>query len=127
MSLYYVPGIPDEALVNEMTVFLDPLKTDPRYQPGVDGVSASLFSLNWASRQESFCSILGDMAMCMNIPCRDLPKKIEHFDSEVVRSLIGELEEAVHAYDEGAVYGLLRKMLRAAGLLERKNRPTQST
>ena len=34
MSVFYAPGIPDEAFADEMTIILNPIKHDPRYQPG---------------------------------------------------------------------------------------------
>lgn len=136
MSLLRFKGISDAALANEMTVFLDPLKTDSRHQPGVSGVAVSLMILSCVSDWMTICSILGDMAMCIDIDCRDIPNE-DSFDLRSVESLIDELEEAVgfndedfvlplfddpeeafEFIDEDVVCSLLREILEAAGLLE---------
>lgn len=118
MTIAFLHGVPDEALLTEMSVFVDPLKTAPRYQPGINGVAASLIRLEsviYGSDWQSISSVLGDMAMCMNIKCRDFPF-LARFSSRELESLYREFEEAVDGRDECLVRSLLGDMLHAAGL-----------
>ncbi|QDT50491.1 hypothetical protein Pan258_45690 [Symmachiella dynata] len=120
MSVFYALQFLDEALVNEMTVFVDPLKTEPQYKPGLRGVAASLNKLEDAvfdAKWESICSVLGDMAMCLDIKCCDCPNGV-YFDFAWLQSIFGDLEEAVNANDEASVRSILREMLLAADLFE---------
>lgn len=124
MTTVLLPGVPDEALLHEMTVYVDPLKTEARYQPGVKGVAASLISLEcvvFGSDWQSISSVLGDMAMCMQIKCLDVPK-FERFEPGELQSLFSDLERALDDSNERLVRSLIAKMLRAAGLTQRESR-----
>ena len=118
MTFMILHGVPDEALLGELSVYIDPLKTEPRYQPGISGVAASLIRLEsviYGSDWQSISSVLGDMAMCLSIKCCDFPRR-HGIDSQELQSLFCDLESAVIADDEPHVKSLLCKMLRAAYL-----------
>ena len=116
MTVLRAYGISDETHIDGMTIFRHPLETEPQYKPGVRGVAASLNKLEDAvfnARWEPICSVLGDMAKCMNIKCHfHRFGRRSHFG--ILESLFSELEEAVNAKDEVSVRSLLVEMLKEA-------------
>src|SRR6516165_7682840 len=76
MSLYYLPRVSDWTIPEGMTVFVNPLLTDSRYRPGLEGVAASMIRLSSVAGGrdwQSISSVLGDMAFCLGIEAAEVP------------------------------------------------------
>jgi hypothetical protein len=100
MSVFYIPGVPDHVAARTMTVFDDPVRTEARYQPGLDGVEAALIRLNIAFDAGDVNwvrSILADMAWCLGIDADSFPRHPVSFWDAV--HIVPDLEEAVLAGD----------------------------
>jgi hypothetical protein len=117
MSVLYLPGVPDWAIAQEMTVYTNPLWTEIRYRPGLEGLAASLPRLEVAVARrdwQSTASAFGDMAACLGIEAANVPLRDPDFGS--VSVLLGDLEDAVQAGPEPEAREILRDMLEAMGL-----------
>jgi hypothetical protein len=124
MSLHYLPGVPDWAIAQEMTVYTNPLLTEPRYRPGLEGVAASLPRLEVAVARgdwQSTASALGDMAACLDIEAAEVPHRDPDFGS--VSILLGELVDAAQAGRQQEAREVLLDMLKAMRLTKKPRTP----
>lgn len=112
--------VSEDEILDEMTIYLDPLKTEPRYKPGIYGVAASIGRLEYEiyrSDWQTLSSVLGDMALCLNINCHDVLDG-DRFPSWGLQVLFRQLKVAVVATDLKSTRLVLRRMLELAGMLE---------
>jgi hypothetical protein len=124
VSIFYLPDVPDWAVAQDMTVYTNPLLTEPRYRPGLEGVAASLPRLaEVASGRDwqTLSSVLGDMATCLGIEAAEVPHRDQDFGP--VSVLYFELEDAVQAGRRQEAHEVLLDMLKAMGLVKKARAP----
>jgi hypothetical protein len=111
VSLFYLPGVSDQAIATQMSVFDNPINTLPRYQPGVHGVAVSLGRLEDAIYdldRMAVCSILGDMAACVGLNA-DVPPRGPMNLAAVCWNL-KDLEDALETVDLDGVTAVVKDM-----------------